>query len=233
MRLDRYLSKTLRVSNKQVKLWLESGQVALDNSPCAQGEVVINRFSRIRVDGRLLPHDTPLYLLMHKPAGVLSATKDRQHTTAIDLVKAQYPQLDTSDVHLAGRLDRATTGLLLLTNDGAWSKALTRPEQKIPKTYLVTTEQPIPGEARDRFAKGVWFEREGVTTAPAQLQQLSSNQARLTIYEGMHHQVKRMFALYHNPVVALHRERMGNIALEPQLAEGQCRPLSRQEIEGV
>ena len=233
MRLDRYLSKTLRVSNKQVKLWLESEQVALNDSPCNQGETVVNRFSRIQVEGRLLAHDTPIYLLMNKPAGVLSATRDREHTTAIDLIKSQYPQLDSSDLHLAGRLDRSTTGLLLLTNDGAWSKALTRPEQKIPKTYLVTTEHPIPPEAVERFAQGVWFEKEGVTTAPAQMQLLSNTQVRLTIYEGMHHQVKRMFALYQNPVVALHRERMGNLVLDPELAEGQCRPLSRQEIEEI
>ncbi|BDY04490.1 16S rRNA pseudouridine(516) synthase [Ferrimonas sp. YFM] len=233
MRLDRYLSKTLRVSNKQVKQWLECDQITLDDAPCKQGETLVNRFSRIQVEGRPLAHDTPLYLLMHKPAGVLSATKDREHTTVIELIEAQYPHLDSSDLHLAGRLDRATTGLLLLTNDGAWSKALTRPEQKIPKTYLVTTEHPIPPEAVERFAQGVWFDKEGVTTAPAQMQLLSDTRARLTIYEGMHHQVKRMFALYHNPVVALHRERMGNLVLDSELAEGQCRPLSRQEIEGI
>ncbi|TKB48377.1 pseudouridine synthase [Ferrimonas sediminicola] len=233
MRLDRYLSKTLRASNKQVKHWLEQGAVTVDGSICSRGDLSVSRFSRIVANGHPLPCDTRHCFLMNKPAGVLSATRDAEHTTAIELLARQYPALALDDLHLAGRLDRATTGLLLLTNDGLWSKRLTRPEQKIPKTYLVTTAHPIDPNAAEQFALGVRFDKEGVTTAPAQLQRLADNQARLTIYEGMHHQIKRMFALYRNPVVALHRERMGHIVLEPGLAEGQARPLSQQEIQGA
>jgi 16S rRNA pseudouridine516 synthase len=136
-----------------------------------------------------------------------------------------------TNLHLAGRLDRATTGLLLLTNDGLWSRRITAPEQKIPKVYRVTTAETINPEAETRFAAGIWLAREGVLTSPARLERISPCEAHLTIYEGRHHQVKRMFAAIGNAVTALHRESMGSIRLDPDLAPGQYRPLTATELK--
>ncbi|SDJ82211.1 ribosomal small subunit pseudouridine synthase A [Ferrimonas sediminum] len=231
MRLDRFISKTTRESNRQIRIWIQDGQVWVDGQPCLDGTRRVTEFSQIRCNGIDLPCKRAQYWLMNKAAGVLSATRDPEHRTVIEELAAQQPELVLNEIHIAGRLDRASTGLLILTNDGNWSKRLTRPEIKIPKTYLVTTANPINPDTGARFAEGIHFPYEGITTSPAQLTQLSPHQARLTIYEGKYHQIKRMFGVFRNPVVALHRERMGEIVLEPELAPGGCRPLSRQEID--
>jgi 16S rRNA pseudouridine516 synthase len=119
----------------------------------------------------------------------------------------------------------------LLTNDGLWSRRITAPEQKIPKVYHVTTAEPIHLDAEACFAAGVWLAREGIFTSPAQLERISPCEAHLTIYEGRHHQVKRMFAAIGNAVTALHRESMGSIRLDPDLAPGQYRPLTATELK--
>lgn len=231
MRLDRLLQKLTRQSNKQVLKWLEQGQVQLDGRPCLDGRAKTTEFSQIQLNGEAIYGKHGQYWLMNKDAGVLSATSDPQHPTVIEALKALQPDLDVSDIHIAGRLDRATTGLLILTNDGRWSKKLTRPEVKIPKRYLVTTQNPIAPEAETRFREGIYFAYEDITTSPAELTLINETQAWLTIYEGKYHQIKRMFGTFRNPVIGLHRTQMGQIHLEADLALGQARPLTSQEIE--
>ncbi|NPA72668.1 MAG: pseudouridine synthase, partial [Gammaproteobacteria bacterium] len=142
--------------------------------------------------------------------------------------------VETTGLHIAGRLDRATTGLLILTNDGKWSRKLTElksPDQaKIPKVYLVETAYPLSPETADFFWKGIYLTSENTTTTPAPIEVISSTHCRLTIYEGRYHQVKRMFAAVGNRVVNLHREEVGEITLEATLAIGQFRALSKAEV---
>jgi 16S rRNA pseudouridine516 synthase len=164
--------------------------------------------------------------MLNKPRGFLSATADDIHPTVMELIAPTLRQ----DLHIAGRLDRSSTGLLILTNDGHWSRQLTEPRVKIPKVYKVSTAYPISPETHERFAEGIWFEFEQLTTSPADLDLLSPCEARVTIYEGRYHQVKRMFHAVGNRVTALHRERMGNIRLDDNLAAGEYRPLTAEEI---
>ena len=156
------------------------------------------------------------------PSGHVSATSDPQHPTVIDLIDEPW----ACDLHLAGRLDRFTTGLVILTNDSQFSESLTLPQEKIPKVYHVETDLPISAEAIATFEKGMRFEKENATTAPAQVEITSPTSCRLTIYEGKHHQVKRMFARFHIKVTALHRESVGNIALGT-LKPGEWRELTQ------
>jgi 16S rRNA pseudouridine516 synthase len=167
--------------------------------------------------------------MMNKPAGILSATHDPAHTTVIDLIDSPL----TEDLHIAGRLDRASTGLLIVTNDGTWSRRLTDPGSRKPKVYRVTTALPISTETAARFAKGIWFEYEQLTTSPALLEQLDPYNARITIYEGRYHQVKRMFHSVGNQVIDLHREQMGEIRLDPDLPSGDFRILTNEEVASV
>ncbi|GAA0790463.1 hypothetical protein GCM10009109_17940 [Marinobacterium sediminicola] len=167
--------------------------------------------------------------MLHKPAGYLSATSDPEHKTVLELL----PSTLRPKLHIAGRLDRATTGLLILTNDGLWSRRITAPEEKIPKIYLVTTAEPISPDAEARFQQGIWLAREGVMTSPATIERLSEHCCRLTIFEGRHHQVKRMFAAIGNAVTALHRERMGPITLDEQLRPGEFRLLTDSERTAI
>lgn len=207
-----------------------AGRVSVNGLPTRRIDLEIDRFTLVDLDG--IPLRTPerqLHLMLHKPAGVLSATSDPVHRTVIDLIDDP----DRHTLHLVGRLDRNTSGLILLTNDGNWSKPLMAPETKVPKVYLVETRDPIPASAVDAFAAGFHFHTEDLTTRPAALEILGDRQARLTLHEGRYHQIKRMFHRIGNRVVKLHRERIGAISLPPDLGPGKWRMLTKEEIAGA
>jgi 16S rRNA pseudouridine516 synthase len=230
MKLSRLLSNQNGVSRKQANALIAAGQVVIDGQNCREPAQEVSRFANVTCQGQTLQSGyTAHYLMLYKPAGILSATTDNTHKTVMDLVDAgRYP-----DLHIAGRLDRASTGLILLTNDGQWSRALTEPASEKPKVYRVTTAYDFSPDTVDRFAAGIWFEYEQLTTRPAKLEPLSGCVARLTIHEGRYHQIKRMFHAVGNRVVALHREQIGDIRLDCALAPGDYRPLSQQEINSV
>lgn len=229
MRLDRFIALHTEHSQQTARLLIAAGRVRVDERVVRDGQQRIDRFTTVQLDDIVLQRHTALYLMLHKPAGYLSATCDPVHPTVMELLAEPLRQ----QLHLAGRLDRSTTGLLILTNDGLWSRRLTEPGRRIPKVYLVGTAEPIAEQAAARFARGIHLAREGVDTSPAQLQLLAPCQARLTIHEGRHHQVKRMFHAVGNRVISLHRESMGAIELDPALRPGQYRALTATEIAGV
>jgi 16S rRNA pseudouridine516 synthase len=226
MRLDRFLIRRGTHSGKEVAGLLAAGRVAVGGYFEVDGLTKIDRFTRIELDGEVLQELEAVYLMLHKPAGYLSATTDPQHPTVIELI--DHPL--RSELHLAGRLDRASTGLLLLTNDGRWSKRVTEPLEEIPKVYRVTTREIISPETSARFAAGIYFAYEDLTTRPAILEILADHEALLTIHEGRYHQVKRMFHAVGNQVLSLHRERIGPLVLDAALPEGKSRPLTTAEI---
>jgi 16S rRNA pseudouridine516 synthase len=225
MRLDRFLTRHGRHSCKEISQRLRDGKVAVNGITETSGLVKIDRFTRIEMDGGILQENEAVYLMLHKPAGYLSATTDPQHPTVMDLID---PPL-RKDLHLAGRLDRASTGLVLLTNDGRWSKRVTEPVEKIPKVYQVTTRDGIPHETKTIFAAGIYFAYEDLTTRPAALEILGEREARLTIHEGRYHQVKRMFHAVGNQVLSLHRESIGPLTLDG-LPPGNFRHLAPAEV---
>ena len=153
---------------------------------------------------------------------------DEEHPTVMELIGDAFGE---EALHIAGRLDRASTGLLMLTNDGKWSRDIGLPEESHGKVYLVETAEDISDETAAIFTSGVYFGYEDITTGPAEMEVLGARRARLTIYEGKYHQVKRMFHAVGNRVVSLHRERVGSIELDPGLAPGEWRELAEVEIE--
>jgi 16S rRNA pseudouridine516 synthase len=230
MRLDRFLSNFPRFSRQDSRLLINAGRLRVDGTVVQDPRHEVRDFQRIELDDELLQAGrSARYWMLHKPVGVVSATEHDEHRTVLDLLD----EPDKHDLHLAGRLDLNTSGLLLITNDGRWSRRITQPQQRKPKVYHVTTEQPITAEYAEVFAQGLYFAFEDLTTLPAQLDLLSSHEARLTLFEGRYHQVKRMFGHFRNRVVALHRESMGEIVLDPQLAPGQYRALTAAEIASV
>lgn len=226
MRLDRFLTKHTRTSGKAVRQLLLDKRVRLNGEVVTQGVDRINEFSRIEIDGEIVQGEQARYYMLHKPKGVVSATEDTQHRTVLDL----FPQALRRNLHIGGRLDLNTTGLMLITNDGRWSRRLTQPEKKVPKVYLVETEDPIGAEYAGVFQRGIYFAYEDLTTQPAQLEILAERRARLTIHEGRYHQVKRMFGYFNNKVIGLHREQVGELILDAALAEGEYRALSPAEV---
>lgn len=226
MRLDRHITHHTGRSHKEVLRLLAKGVVEVGGEPEHDNRREVDRFTPISVSGDLLPHDEAIYVMLHKPAGILSATKDPLYPTVIELIRHPRGQ----ELHLAGRLDRASTGLVLLTNDGRWSKQITAPKSEIPKTYLVKTTEDITEETAEKFAEGIYFAYEDRTTRPAQLKILSPRQARLVIHEGRYHQIKRMFGAMGNRVCALHREAIGALMLDTKLAVGEWRALTPEEV---
>lgn len=227
MRVDRFLSNLPRFNRKQVRLLLVEKRVRVDGEVVSDPHAEVLEFSRVEVDDEVLQVGKPArYFMLHKPSGCVSATRDPQHPTVLDLIH----EPDKDDLHIAGRLDFNTTGLMLITNDGSWSRRLTQPQTKLPKVYYVETEQDITAEYAITFAKGLYFAFEDLTTQPAELIVLGSKSARLSIVEGRYHQVKRMFGHFDNKVLRLHRERMGPLLLDDGLKPGEYRPLSNEEI---
>lgn len=229
VRLDRFLSHLPLASRQQARLWLAAKQVLVDGRLVTDPRHDVSAFSRIELDGALLQSRQPRYFMLHKPRGYLSATTDAEHPTALALLD----EPEREQLHIGGRLDRNSSGLLLITDDGRWSRILTQPDKQIAKVYLVETEDPIDPDTAQRFAAGIYFDYEGITTKPVRLEQLDSHRVRLWLYEGRYHQIKRMFGRFRNRVVGLHRESMGAIVLDPGLAPGEYRALTQAEIASV
>ncbi|WP_223436957.1 MULTISPECIES: pseudouridine synthase [unclassified Pseudomonas] len=227
MRVDRFLSNLPRFNRKQVRLLLVEKRVRVDGKIVSDPHTEVLEFSRVEVDQEVLQLGKPArYFMLHKPPGCVSATRDPEHPTVLDL----FDEPDKEDLHIAGRLDFNTTGLMLITNDGSWSRRLTQPQTKLPKVYYVETEQDIGPEYALKFTEGLYFAFEDLTTLPAELALLGPKSARLSIVEGRYHQVKRMFGHFDNKVLRLHRERMGPLVLDSTLKPGEYRPLSDEEI---
>lgn len=227
MRVDRFLSNLPQFNRQHARLLLIEKRVRVDGRIVSDPHHDIREFNRIELDDLVLQVGKPArYLMLHKPPGCVSATQDPEHPTVLDLLS----ESDKHDLHIAGRLDFNTSGLMLITNDGHWSRYLTQPHTKLPKTYYVETEQLITRDYIAQFEKGVYFAYEDLTTLPAKLELLGSNSARLSIVEGRYHQVKRMFGYFNNKVVHLHRESIGPLKLDSQLAPGEYRALTAQEL---
>ena len=230
MRVDRFLSNLPCFNRQQVRLLLVEKRVRIDGEITRDPHAEVREFSRVEVDDQVLQAGKPVrHFMLHKPAGCVSATRDPQHPTVLDLIH----EPDKDDLHIAGRLDFNTTGLMIITNDGSWSRRLTQPQTKLPKVYYVETEQTIGPEYALKFSEGLYFAFEDLTTQPAGLELLGPKSARLSIVEGRYHQVKRMFGHFDNKVLRLHRERMGPLVLDEALKPGEYRPLSFDEIEMI
>ncbi|WP_394199803.1 pseudouridine synthase [Shewanella waksmanii] len=228
-RLDRFISQQKQIARKQVRLLVAQGQIWVDGVVAKDVAQLIDEFSHIRLNDEVLQAQSPIYLMLHKPVGVVCATVDAQHKTVIDLI--DHPQ--KQQLHIVGRLDLNTSGLVLLTNDSRWSKRLMSPENKVAKRYRVTLAHPLSDQYIAAFAAGMWFEYEKITTLPAKLEIIDDFTAEVILTEGKYHQIKRMFGRFRNPVVALHRYAVGNMRLSDDLLVGESRSLTEQEVEQI
>jgi len=212
---------------------LARGRVSVDGKVAVDVHQFVDDFSHVVLDGKILQQNSACYVMMNKPIGVVSATKDEQHTTVIDLLEGAGDEISNvkGGLHIAGRLDLNSSGLLLLTNDGRWSKELSSPENNVEKIYHVTLENPLAEKYVSAFADGMYFSYEDITTKPAKLSIISEYVAEVRLLEGRYHQIKRMFGRFRNPVLALHRVAIGGLELDPVLAPGQCRMLTQREVD--
>ncbi len=229
MRLDKFLSNNTAYSRAQVHRFIRAGDVSVNGESKVKADQKISDTDQIYLHQELVTAQSARYVMLNKPAGYVCANHDSENPTVIDLLD----DIRKSDLQIVGRLDKDTTGLVLMTDDGQWNHQITAPVSHCKKTYLVTLADPISDETAMLFAQGVLLDGEKKLTAPADLKMLSSNQARLTISEGKYHQVKRMFAAVGNKVISLHREKIGNLMLDSTLEPGQYRSLTPTEIQGI
>ncbi len=208
---------------------LAQGRIKVDGQIAHDVQQRIGQFMQVSIDERVLQDKTAVYIMLNKPMGVASATKDPQHKTVIELLV--HPQRE--QLHIAGRLDFNSTGLLLLTNDGQWSRQLSHPNARLEKRYRVTLQNPLNTNYIAAFAKGMKFDFEGITTQPAGLTIIDAYTAEVILTEGRYHQIKRMFGRFQNPVTALHRVSIGNLVLDQKLNPGESRLLSPAEVVSI
>lgn len=229
MRLDKYVSQCSGLSRKSVKQVLHQMRIAVDGEPVRNAGLGLSGEEAVTLDGHLLTLPGARYLMLHKPAGVVCATEDSSQRTVLDLLPSKL----ASGLQIVGRLDKDTTGLLLLTDDGQWNHRITSPRRACAKVYRVTTADPIEPSAIEAFRNGIVLKDDPKPTQPAQLVLEDSHRASVTLVEGRYHQVKRMFAALGNRVIALHRASVGSIQLDPELPEGHFRSLTEGEINSV
>ena len=227
MRLDKFLTAMNVGSRSQVKELLKKGRITINGQIVKTAYLKINENTdEICFDGNKLSYQKFEYFMLNKPQGVVSATKDNVDQTVLDLLKGHVEK----DSFPVGRLDKDTEGLLLITNDGELAHLLLSPKRHVDKTYYVKCRDEVSKEACKKLEVGVDIGEDDITM-PAKVQRLSDNEILLTIQEGKFHQVKRMLNAVENEVVFLKRMTFGTLKLDENLAPGEFRRLTEEEIE--
>lgn len=227
MRLDKYLSASGQDSRSRARELIRGGRVTVDGRIVRKPEEKLDETTAlVCVDGAARRYEAFRYYMLCKPPGVVSAVRDREKTV-LDLL----PEPLRKDLFPVGRLDRDTTGLLLLTNDGALAHALLSPARHVEKTYLVRTREPLPEAALRQLEQGVDIGEKRPTLPAKTAPGGQPDTILLTIREGKYHQVKRMLRAVGYPVAGLKRISMGTLRLDETLPEGGFRPLRAEEVE--
>ncbi len=231
MRLDNLLAQE-KISRKTMKQALLEGDILVDSCPARSlAQNIDTGLQELLFRGRIIQGYEHTYLMLHKPAGVVTANRDTELPTVMDLLP---PDIQSDKLYAVGRLDRDTTGLLLLTDNGPLGFQLLHPQYHVDKTYRVEVNGLLTPDHIQAFQKGIVF-LDGTVCKPARLEILSASpshsQASITISEGKFHQVKKMFLSVGVKVVSLKRVQFGDFTLDPELAEGQFRPLNPEELE--
>ena len=229
-RLDKILANTGRWSRKEARELVRAGRVAVDGVTAQAADGKYDPAARFEVDGETVSGERLVYLMLHKPAGLLSATEDRRQKTVLDLLPEHLRRRGLFPV---GRLDKDTEGLLLLTDDGPLGHALLSPKNHVDKVYYAKVEGRLDRTDAEALAAGMVL-GDGLHCLPAELEPLGDgSQCHVTLREGKYHQVKRMLAARGKPVLALKRISMGPIRLDGGLEPGSWRYLTPQEREAL
>ncbi|MCY8504351.1 pseudouridine synthase [Bacillus atrophaeus] len=234
MRLDKLLANSGIGSRKEVKKIVKAGAVSIDGKQAKDVKTHVDPSEHeVTVYGEPIEYREFIYLMMNKPQGVLSATEDSRQKTVIDLLAPDDMRFEPFP---AGRLDKDTVGLLLLTNDGQLAHRLLSPKKHVPKTYAVHLRSGLSEEDIANLESGVFIEG-GYKTKPAKVETIANSEEhteiRLTITEGKYHQVKQMAKAVENEVIFLKRLSMGSLLLDPSLEPGEYRELTEEELNGL
>lgn len=244
VRLDKYVAEAAGITRKEAKNALSKGRVQVNGEVCKNGDRKVSDADTVSLDGKNLKTEEFLYVMLHKPAGVVSATEDGRERTVLDLVREQSAEtadsvegngyfLGKRELFPVGRLDKDTEGLLLLTDDGELAHRLLSPKKHVDKVYYARLDGEVPANAEERFAEGIQVGQE-YKALPAKLEILSVeagvSEVHITLREGKFHQVKRMCHEIACEVTYLKRISMGSLVLDETLKPGECRRLTAAEV---
>ena len=231
MRLDKYLSEALGLTRSESRALIAKRKVTVDGVALRKIDHPLKGGEEVVCEGRSLTRQEFVYLMLNKPEGVVSASRDKRDVTVADLVKEDYPR---RELFPAGRLDKTSTGFVLLTDDGGFAHDILDPKRHEPKTYRVVLDTPCTPEMEEDFARGVTL-ADGTRLAPAGLTVDPEDPAQVTVLlrQGVYHQIKRMFGVYDAGVNALHRLAIGGVELDENLAPGQWRELTEDEVQTI
>ena len=224
-RLDKRLADTGRWSRREARDLIRAGRVAVDGQACRAPEYKVDGAAAVVVDGANIGAPGPVYLMLNKPAGVVSSTDEPGERTVLDLLGEEHRNIG---LFPAGRLDKDTEGLLLLTNDGPLAHRLLSPKRHVDKVYYVEVDGALDADDVEAVRTGITL-ADGYACLPGELELLSSRQALITLREGKYHQVKRMLAARGKPVAYLKRVRFGPLVLDEGLPKGGWRALTEEE----
>lgn len=234
MRLDKYLAERLGIPRSESRKRIASGAVTVNGTSCRKADTQIDEHTaQVAVNGTPLGggYEKYVYLMLNKPEGVVSASRDKRDTTVADLVAADFPR---RQLFPAGRLDKTSTGFVLLTDDGGFAHDILAPGRHVSKEYIVTLDTPLTPEMQAGFAAGVTL-ADGQTMDPAEAEPYGADPCvvKVTLHQGVYHQIKRMFGVYGAGVNGLHRTAIGPVALDKRLEPGAWRPLTTEEVQAL
>lgn len=227
MRLDKLIAQSTAFSRAQAKGIIRGGKITVDGKTARSGAIKLADDAVVEYMGVAIKKPEAQFIMFNKPAGVVCANVDEDHETVFD--KLFLPRMDT--LHIAGRLDIETTGLVLITDDGQWSHKITSPKHQHKKTYFIDLDTPINDKQIRILSEGVQLKDEKKRSLPAKVEVITDLHIKMTITEGKYHQVKRMMAAVGNHVVKLHRNQIAHIVLDADLKLGEWRKLTDREIK--
>ena len=230
-RLDKIIANSGTLSRKEVHRLIKSGAVSVNGITTKdRGFCIDPETAEIKINGQAVSLEKYVYIMLNKPEGVVSATKDPTEKTVVDLVPAELKKIN---LFPAGRLDRNTTGFVLITDNGDFAHKILSPKNHIEKTYEARLAERIDEESLKKVAEGITL-GDGTECLPAKVKVLEDGEnplIEIKICEGKYHQIKRMFAAVGNAVIELKRVKMGQLPLDENLAPGECKILSKEEVE--
>jgi len=230
IRLDKYISDAAQISRQDAKKYLSKGSVAVDGKVIKKGDVKVSDENYVTLNGKRLTYRQFVYIMLNKPKGVVSATEDKNDVTVLDLVKKDYPK---RNLFPAGRLDKTSTGFVLLTDDGEFAHDILAPKKHVSKEYIVTLDAGITDEIIEKFNSGVTL-ADGTLLKSAVLEKTDTPcVVKVVLKQGVYHQIKRMFGVFDIGVNELHRSHIGGVKLDDNLAGGEYRELTQEELSKI
>ncbi len=229
MRLDKFIADSAQVSRADARRLIQKGMVCVDGSVCRLADTKVEKES-VTLNGKELSAQSFVYIMLDKPKGVVSASADKNDVTVVDLVKKNYPR---RELFPAGRLDKQSTGFVLVTDDGGLAHDILAPKRHVPKTYEVLLDTPVTDEMITGFEAGVTL-ADGELMHPAQLLRTDDPfLVTVVLRQGVYHQIKRMFGVYGAGVNELRRTAIGGLKLDSHLGAGGFREINSEEIYAI